>query len=67
MVLKNLPSSVAGSGMGLVNTGGQLAGFITPLAIGFIVDAFNGSFNAAFWMLIAFACYMCCSSGDDEL
>lgn len=55
VVLKNLPTSVAGSGMGLVNTGGQLAGFITPLAIGFIVDAFNGSFNAAFWMLIAFA------------
>lgn len=55
VVLKNLPSTVAGSGMGLVNTGGQLAGFITPLAIGFIVDAFNGSFNAAFWMLIAFA------------
>lgn len=55
VVLKNLPSSVAGSGMGLVNTGGQLAGFVTPLAIGFIVDAFNGSFNAAFWMLIVFA------------
>lgn len=55
IVLKNLPSSVAGSGMGLVNTGGQLAGFITPLAIGFIVEAFNGSFNAAFWMLIVFA------------
>ena len=55
VVLKNLPSSVTGSGMGLVNTGGQLAGFITPLAIGFIVDAFNGSFNAAFWMLIIFA------------
>jgi ACS family glucarate transporter-like MFS transporter len=55
VVLKNLPSSVIGSGMGLVNTGGQLAGFITPLAIGFIVDAFNGSFNAAFWMLIIFA------------
>lgn len=55
IVLKNLPSYVAGSGMGLVNTGGQLAGFVTPLAIGFIVEAFNGSFNAAFWMLITFA------------
>lgn len=55
VVLKNLPSAVAGSGMGLVNTGGQLAGFVTPLAIGFIVDAFNGSFFAAFWMLIIFA------------
>lgn len=55
IVLKNLPSSVSGTGMGIVNTGGQLAGFVTPLAIGFIVDAFNGSFEAAFWMLIVFA------------
>jgi MFS transporter, ACS family, glucarate transporter len=55
VVLKNLPSAVAGTGMGIANTGGQLAGFITPMAIGFIVDAFNGSFDAAFWMLIGFA------------
>lgn len=55
VVLKNLPSSVTGTGMGIVNTGGQLAGFITPMAIGFIVDAFHGSFDAAFWMLIAFS------------
>lgn len=61
IVLKKLPTSVAGSGMGLVNTGGQLAGFITPLAIGFIVDLFNGSFNAAFWMLIIFA-FICAIS-----
>ncbi|WP_409272817.1 MFS transporter [Neobacillus sp. SCS-31] len=61
IVLKNMPSSVAGSSMGLVNTGGQLAGFLTPLAIGFIVDAFKGSFNAAFWMLIAFA-FICAVS-----
>ncbi|MFD0826819.1 MFS transporter [Neobacillus sp. M.A.Huq-85] len=55
IVLKQLPSSVTGTAMGIVNTGGQLAGFVTPMAIGFIVDAFNGSFNAAFWMLIGFA------------
>lgn len=55
LILKNLPSSIAGTGMGLVNTGGQLAGFVTPLVIGFIVDAFKGSYNAAFWMLIVFA------------
>lgn len=55
IVLKQLPSSVTGTAMGFVNTGGQLAGFITPMAIGFIVDAFNGSFDAAFWMLIAFS------------
>ncbi|MGG1662545.1 MFS transporter [Brevibacillus sp. NRS-1366] len=55
VVLKNLPASVTGTGMGIVNTGGQLAGFITPMAIGFIVEAFNGSFAAAFWMLIGFS------------
>ncbi|MGE7917615.1 MFS transporter [Viridibacillus sp. NPDC093762] len=55
IMMKRLPSSVMGTAGGLVNTGGQLAGFITPMAIGFIVDAFNGSFDAAFWMLIGFA------------
>ncbi|WP_428910452.1 MFS transporter [Niallia sp. Krafla_26] len=55
IILKQLPSSVTGTAMGIANTGGQLAGFITPMAIGFIVDAFNGSFNAAFWMLIVFS------------
>lgn len=55
IILKRLPSSVTGTSMGIANTGGQLAGFITPLAIGFIVHTFNGSFTAAFWMLIIFA------------
>ncbi|MEK4171368.1 MFS transporter [Lysinibacillus sp. FSL L8-0312] len=55
IVLKKLPSSITGSAMGIANTGGQLAGFVTPMAIGFMVDAFNGSFDAAFWMLIGFA------------
>lgn len=55
IILKRFPSSVTGTSMGIANTGGQLAGFITPLAIGFIVQAFNGSYNAAFWMLIIFA------------
>jgi len=55
IILKRLPSSVIGTSMGVANTGGQLAGFITPLAIGFIVQMFNGSYDAAFWMLIIFA------------
>lgn len=55
IVLKKLPSSITGSAMGIANTGGQLAGFVMPMAIGFMVDAFNGSFDAAFWMLIGFA------------
>lgn len=55
IILKRFPSSVTGTSMGIANTGGQLAGFITPLAIGYIVQTFNGSYNAAFWMLIVFA------------
>ena len=55
IVLKKLPSSITGSAMGIANTGGQLAGFVTPMAIGFMVDAFNGSFDAAFWMLNGYA------------
>ncbi len=55
IILKKFPASVTGTTMGIANTGGQLAGFVTPMAIGFIVDAFNGSFVAAFWMLIAYA------------
>ena len=55
IILKRFPSSVTGTSMGIANTGGQLAGFVTPLAIGFIVQSFNGSYNAAFWMLIIFA------------
>lgn len=54
IVLKKIPQASTGSAMGMVNTGGQLAGFITPTAIGFMVDAFKGSYDAAFWMLIGF-------------
>lgn len=41
-----------GSSMGLLNFGGQLAGFIAPLAMGCLVDMFNGSYNAAFLFLV---------------
>ncbi|MFB7157783.1 MFS transporter [Lysinibacillus sp. NPDC056232] len=54
ILLKNTPTSVAGSAMGFVNVGGQLAGFLAPTLIGFIFDA-SGSFDMAFWMLIGFA------------
>lgn len=38
--------------------GGQfkdaMAGSIAPLAIGFVIDAFDGSFNGAVWLLVSF-------------
>jgi MFS transporter, ACS family, glucarate transporter len=52
--LKYLPTEVVGKASGFINTGGQLAGFLTPLVIGFIVDASKGSFNAAFMYMVAF-------------
>ncbi|MFJ8246457.1 MFS transporter [Peribacillus asahii] len=51
-VLKKIPSNYAGTAMGMANTGGQLAGFVTPTLIGFMVDAFDGSYDAAVWMLV---------------
>lgn len=55
IILKQLPSKVTGTAMGIANTGGQLAGFITPMVIGFTVDAFNGSFQVAFLILAGFS------------
>lgn len=52
-VLKRIPSGYAGTAMGMANTGGQLAGFVTPTLIGFMVDSFNGSYDAAVWLLVA--------------
>ncbi|WNS75430.1 MFS transporter [Bacillus sp. DTU_2020_1000418_1_SI_GHA_SEK_038] len=54
-VLKTVPTQIVGSTMGFVSFGGQLAGFVTPIAIGFIVEGSKGSFDAAFWLLIGFA------------
>ncbi|MFD1485111.1 MFS transporter [Lacticaseibacillus baoqingensis] len=41
-----------GSAIGIVNFGGQLAGFVAPLAIGFIVTAFKGAYAPAFLFLV---------------
>ncbi|MCY8938667.1 MFS transporter [Peribacillus frigoritolerans] len=50
---KLLPTEVIGTAIGTINFGGQIAGFVAPLAIGFLIGAFNGSYDAAFWFLIA--------------
>lgn len=51
-----LPESVSGSAVGMVNLGGQAAGFISPALIGFIITAFHGSYDAVFMFLIVAAC-----------
>ncbi|WHX69049.1 MFS transporter [Peribacillus frigoritolerans] len=51
---KMMSKKTIGSAMGIINMGAQAAGFISPLAMGFMIS-FTGSYNAAFWFLI-----VCC-------
>ncbi len=60
--MKLLPGSISGSASGLINVGGQSAGFVAPIAIGLMITAFNGSYDAVFWFLIAAACLSALSS-----
>ncbi|MDU2063502.1 MAG: MFS transporter [Sporomusaceae bacterium] len=54
--MKLLPGTVSGSAAGMINLGGQSAGFVSPVIIGFMISAFNGSYDAAFFFLIGAAC-----------
>lgn len=54
--MKLLPGEVMGSASGMIQLGGQSAGFIAPLVIGLMVSLFNGSYDAAFWFLIGASC-----------
>lgn len=53
---KMLQSQLVGSGVGMVNLGGQVAGFISPLVIGFLVSAF-ANYDYAFAFLIGAAVF----------
>ncbi len=48
---KILAQRLVGTGIGIINFGGQAAGFISPLAIGFIISATN-SYPSAFLFLL---------------
>jgi MFS family permease len=50
--LKILPVEIMGSAAGMINFGGQVAGFISPMVMGFLISASGGSYSAAFWFLI---------------
>jgi nitrate/nitrite transporter NarK len=50
--VKILPTPVMGTAAAMINFGGQVAGFISPMVMGFFITAFNGSYDAAFWFLI---------------
>jgi sugar phosphate permease len=50
-----IPPPVMGTGGAFVNTGGQMAAFLSPMIVGFAVQSSNGNFNIAFLILIASA------------
>lgn len=52
MPLKYISPSSVGAASGLIYLGGQVAGVIAPTAMGFMIQQFNGSYDAAFWLLI---------------
>ncbi len=55
IILKIVTGAIAGSASTLINMGGQVAGFISPMIMGYLVYAFNGSFNAVFYYLMGVA------------
>ena len=51
---KILPGDQIGTGLGMINFGGQCAGFVAPMVMGFLVTGTGtGSFDAAFDFLLA--------------
>jgi sugar phosphate permease len=48
-----LKPEVMGSSSALINFGGQAAGFLSPIVIGYLIQQAGGSFNNAFYFLIA--------------
>ena len=52
LVMDTIPAHIMGSSSGTVNFGGQVAGFISPFVMGYLIDVNNGSFDEAFIFLI---------------
>ncbi|MGG1674979.1 MFS transporter [Neobacillus sp. NRS-1170] len=52
IIIKYSPKELTGSASGLVTFAGQIAGAVSPSAIGLIISLFKGSYNAAFWFLV---------------
>ncbi len=52
MVVDSLPSKIMASGTSMVNCFGSIAGFISPLLMGYMIQVSGGSFNSSFIMMI---------------
>lgn len=52
ITLKVVTGTIAGSAAALVNMGGQVAGFVSPAIMGYLVHVSNGSFSTVFYYLM---------------
>lgn len=55
LVIDAIPPAIMGASSGTVNFGGQVAGFISPFVMGYLIDTNQGSFDLAFMFLIVAA------------
>lgn len=55
LVIDAIPPAIMGASSGTVNFGGQVAGFISPFVMGYLIDKNQGSFDMAFMFLIVAA------------
>ena len=52
LVMHSIPPHIMGACSGTVNFGGQVAGFISPFIMGYLIDRSGGNFDTAFVFLI---------------
>ncbi|MCK1992221.1 MFS transporter [Peribacillus muralis] len=52
LVIKIFPAKTVGTASGIMNFGGNLAGVVSPMVMGFLISASGGSYSSAFWFLI---------------
>lgn len=50
--VSTVSKKITGRAIGIFNTGGQLAGLLSPIMIGYLVDLSGGSFNTSFIFMI---------------
>jgi nitrate/nitrite transporter NarK len=51
--VSSVSKKITGRAIGIFNTGGQLAGLVSPTVIGYLVDISKGSFNSSFIFMIS--------------
>ncbi|HGF0768383.1 TPA: MFS transporter [Kluyvera georgiana] len=54
--MKRLPENMMGSAIGLINTGGTLGGFVSPIVIGYLVENTHGYASAFIFLSLAMVC-----------